>query len=84
MIIDFIWMIFTFSLWSHQKATTDLFWDNLQGIHSFGKLLSFVELGLKVLIIAYLVLNYKNKYDGQIGNHINILILIGIKSKIPI
>jgi len=66
-IIDIVWMIFTFSLWSHQKVTTDLFWNNLQGIHSFGKILSFIELGLKVLIITYLVLNYRSKNAGQIG-----------------
>ncbi len=67
--IDIICMFFTFSLWSHQKETTDLFWNNLQGIHSFGKILSYVELGLKVLIIIYLVLNYKNKNAGQLGKH---------------
>jgi len=66
-VIDIILMIFTFSLWSHNKVTSDVFWNNLQGIHSFGKLLSFVELVLKVLTITYLVLNYKNKNGGQIG-----------------
>jgi len=65
-VIDIMWMIFTFSLWSHSKSI-DLFWDNLQGIHSFGKLLSFLELGMKVLIVTYLVLNYRNKNQGQIG-----------------
>jgi hypothetical protein len=59
-------MIFTFSLWSHAK-TNDLFWDNLQGIHSFGKILSFFELALKAMIVSYLVLNYRNKYQGQFG-----------------
>jgi hypothetical protein len=72
-IIDIVWMIFTFSLWSHQKVTSDLFWKNLEGIHSFGKFLSFIELGLKVLIITYLVLNYRSKNAGQIGKKFYVL-----------
>ena len=67
-IIDIIWMIFTFSLWSHERKI-DVFWDNLQGIHTFGKIFSFLELGLKVLIVAYLVVNFKNKNPGQLGKY---------------
>lgn len=66
-IIDIIWMIFTFSLWSHHKITTNVFWNNLEGIHSFGKFLSLIELGMKILIITYLVLNYRSKNAGQLG-----------------
>lgn len=59
-------MIFSFSLWSHAKKA-DLFWDSLRGVHSFGKIFSFIELVLKVLIIVYLFINYRNKNQGQIG-----------------
>jgi len=73
-IIDIFWMIFSFSLWSH-NINDDIFWINLKGIHSFGKILSFLELGLKILIIVYLILNYKNKNPGQIGIFIEFYII---------
>ena len=67
-IMDVIWMIFSFSLWSHGRKI-DLFWTSLENIHSFGQICSFLELGLKILIIAFLGVNFNSKNPGQLGNN---------------
>ena len=72
-IADIIWIIYFSSAWIHlteeERAKTKddsgigLFWDSLWFIHGFVYFLAFVELILKVLLLNYLIIDYKGKYS---------------------
>ena len=72
-IADIIWIIYFSSAWIHlteeERAKTKddsgigLFWDSLWFIHGFVYFLAFAELILKVLLLNYLIIDYKGKYS---------------------
>jgi hypothetical protein len=66
-VADLIWIIVMFQTWDHSNTNNE-FWNSLSGIHTFVKFLSFFELILKSLIVAYLVYDYKQKHPAEISN----------------
>jgi len=72
---DIIWIIFFSGAWTHlskeeraksgDNDSEDViqYWDSLWFIHGFVYFLSFVELILKLLLLYYLIVDYKGKYS---------------------
>lgn len=65
---DLIWIIVMFQTWDHSNTNNE-FWNSLSGIHTFVKILSFLELTLKTLIVAYLVYDYKQKHPAEMSKN---------------
>jgi len=78
---DIIWIIFFSGAWTHlskeERAKNDdndsedmiQYWDSLWFVHGFVYFLSFVELILKILLLYYLIVDYKGKYSlGDLFN----------------
>ena len=72
-IADIIWIIYFSNAWikisdeEKLKINNDSgiaeFWDSLWFIHGFVYFLAFIELILKVLLLYYLIVDYKGKYS---------------------
>ena len=79
---DIIWIIFFSGAWTHlskeeraksgNNDSEDViqYWDSLWFIHGFVYFLSFVELILKLLLLYYLIVDYKGKYS--LGDLLNL------------
>ena len=79
---DIIWIIFFSGAWTHlskeeraksgDNDSEDViqYWDSLWFIHGFVYFLSFVELILKLLLLYYLIVDYKGKYS--LGDLLNL------------
>ena len=79
---DIIWIFFFSGAWTHlskeERAKSNdndsedmvQFWDSLWFIHGFVYFLSFVELILKLLLLYYLITDYKGKYS--LGDLLNL------------
>ena len=52
-------MIIMLPHWSHSEKNN--YWNSLSTLHNFVKILAFIELGLKCLIVFYLFTDYKGK-----------------------
>ena len=74
---DIIWIIFFSGAWTHlskdEREKNDnndsddiiVFWDSLQFIHGLVYFLVFIELILKILLLYYLIMDYKGKYSWK-------------------
>ena len=74
---DIIWIIFFSGAWTHlskdEREKNDnndsddiiAFWDSLQFIHGLVYFLVFIELILKILLLYYLIMDYKGKYSWK-------------------
>jgi hypothetical protein len=67
-IADTIWLFVMFPHWSHDNAKT--YWNTLSGVHTLAKILAFLELAVKLLIVAYLLTDYRHKNNNDISKFI--------------
>jgi hypothetical protein len=68
-IADILWMFIQMPLLSHERAN-NVYWDSLSGIHTLVKILAFLELIVKGLILVYLGIDYKNKNPQELRKYI--------------
>ena len=65
-VADIIWLIFMSGAWSHKtQDSLHLYWDSLKVMHSIIYFLAVVELILKLLLVYYLFVDYKDKYSWK-------------------
>jgi hypothetical protein len=65
MLADVIWIFVMFPHWSHDYAKS--YWNTLSGIHTMAKIFALLELGIKFLMVAYLLTDYRLKNNNDIG-----------------
>ena len=68
-IADIIWIILFSSAWEHGENSEEnsskediIFWDSLWFIHKSVYVLAYIELLLKVFLLYYLMVDFKEKY----------------------
>lgn len=66
-IADIIWVSVMSGVWSHDGESSQ-YWKDLSKIHSFGIIMAYLECLLKLLIVAYLAYDYKQKYPSEMSN----------------
>ncbi len=73
-VADVVWLIVMMPTWSHEDNDKNEYWSSLSGMHTFAIIFAFLELFLKVLILAYLAYDFKQKHPNELSKN-NLLIL---------
>jgi hypothetical protein len=63
-VADLIWIIVMSGAWSHDEENNKYpYWQAIEGMHTFGIVMAYLELILKGLFIVYLGYDFKGKYE---------------------
>jgi hypothetical protein len=66
-IADVLWLIIWQPYWGSDSDDKNVSWDSISGIHGFVIFLAYLELLVKIGLIAVLFTNYKKNYPDKIN-----------------
>ena len=67
-IVDILWLFIIMPYWSTKSEGKNSYWESLSGIHTFTTIMAFLELFLKLGMIALTFIEYRNNYPNYIAD----------------
>ena len=76
---DIVWIVLFSTAWEHNSESDNskssegenIFWDSLWLVHKIVYVLAYVELLLKVFLLYYLLVDFKEKYKYKLSDLFN-------------
>ena len=64
--VDIVWLVVILPYWNTKSKSRNPYWESLSGVHTFGLIMAFLELFIKLIMAVAIFFEYRKDNNGQI------------------